>query len=238
MPSLPRHKWLSEREYNRILLYLRRQWSHVGTGNARQNLIVFRLLSGCGLRSCEAAGLQMRNLTGGAEPTLTVPREIAKGKKKTRVIELRWDRYVLRDLLAWRRYRIEVQHANGRSPLICRQVHGIGHPLVPTSAARRWNRFCIEVLGEERGGQVTSHSGRHSYATQAHRKGRTLAELRDALGHASLSTTNRYVGTVASEGLDDLWDVPAAHGPVLDRPPLAKTQRAFQKFCRKKGFAT
>lgn len=55
----------------------------------------------------------------------------------------------------------------------------------------RFRRTC-KVLGPERLESLTVHDGRHSFVSHALAGGRTLAEVRDAAGHASIATTSVY----------------------------------------------
>ena len=56
--------------------------------------------------------------------------------------------------------------------------------------------------------QITIHHGRHSFCSHALGGGRTLAEVRDAAGHANVATTSIYthVGVEDDDGPGDLFD--------------------------------
>jgi integrase len=49
------------------------------------------------------------------------------------------------------------------------------------------------VLGLERLTLLTIHHGRHTFISHALAGGRTLAEVRDAAGHANLTVTSGYL---------------------------------------------
>ena len=49
------------------------------------------------------------------------------------------------------------------------------------------------MLGEGRAEELTVHCGRHSFVSHALAGGKSLAEVRQAAGHASVATTNLYV---------------------------------------------
>jgi integrase/recombinase XerD len=53
-------------------------------------------------------------------------------------------------------------------------------------------RRSSKVLDEDRFESLTAHDGRHSFVSHALAGGRTLAEVRDAAGHASIATTSVY----------------------------------------------
>lgn len=62
-------------------------------------------------------------------------------------------------------------------------------------------------------GTIATHSGRHTFASWALARGRGLVEVRDAVGHASIQTTNLYAHLVHDqEGVGRLFSL----GP--DRP--------------------
>jgi integrase len=48
-------------------------------------------------------------------------------------------------------------------------------------------------LGEDRLRTLTIHHGRHTFISHALAGGRTLAEVRDAAGHANVSITSGYL---------------------------------------------
>ena len=53
-----------------------------------------------------------------------------------------------------------------------------------------------KVLGTERLATLTIHHGRHTFISHALAGGRTLAEVRDAAGHANVSITSGYLHVV------------------------------------------
>ncbi len=57
----------------------------------------------------------------------------------------------------------------------------------------------VAALGPERGRTLTVHSGGHSFVSHALAGGRSLAEVRDAAGRASISTTSIYTHVVVDD---------------------------------------
>ena len=93
------------------------------------------------------------------------------------------------------------EEASGSSHLICStSVQSFGNPLDRMNLSRRFKQ-AIKVLGADCYSSI--HNGRHSFASIALAVGRTLPEVRDALGHRNISTTSVYLhalddGTVGS----------------------------------------
>ena len=65
---------------------------------------------------------------------------------------------------------------------------------------RKRFRTAYEVLGPERLSSLTVHRGRHSYISHVLAGGHTLAEVRDAAGHANVSITSAYLHVAVDEG--------------------------------------
>ena len=58
---------------------------------------------------------------------------------------------------------------------------------------RKRYRTACRVLGKDRLQTLTIHHGRHTFISHALAGGRTLAEVRDAAGHANVSVTSAYL---------------------------------------------
>src|SRR5436305_120491 len=58
---------------------------------------------------------------------------------------------------------------------------------------RKRFRTACRVLGHARLETLTIHHGRHTFISHALAGGRTLAEVRDAAGHCSVSITSAYL---------------------------------------------
>ncbi len=95
---------------------------------------------------------------------------------------------------------------------------GPDHPFVCSvnrhTAGRRLNRHVIrrrfrtacKSLGAARASRLTVHHGRHTFVSHALAGGRTLAEVRDAAGHANVLTTSAYLHvTVDDDAPGDLF---------------------------------
>jgi integrase len=195
MPSFTQYMTLNEIHTVLEDLRLRSIWSV----SSAVNRIIVRLSLGAGLRCMEIVGLNVGDLVlGGSCPVINVRGETAKGGKP-RKVPLFWDRQTLADLANWQRHRTEVMGATRGDPFVCGVCQtNRGGRLIRSMAAKRW-KTAIKCLGTDRVSQLSIHCGRHSFASHAVRAGRTPAELRDALGHANITTTETYLHSIPTE---------------------------------------
>ena len=198
---------LSHEEICAVIDDLRRR--ALRSENSRQNLALFRLLCCCGLRSCEARGLTLGDIAlGGPRPAIRIRAAITKrhaGKSRARIVPLWWDAGTREDLTAWRNCRLK-KRAGPADPFIChQQLDTCGQPCSRKIIEGRW-WSCLRILGDERRSQLSPHCGRHSFCTHAIRGGRSLMEVRDAAGHANISTTSIYLWAIESgDAVPDLF---------------------------------
>ncbi len=167
--------------------------------NARQNLVVFRLATCCGLRASEIAGINLSDLLLETDkPRVRIRKVVGKGSH-ARTVPLWWDRATLECLRRWKAERAK-QCASGSEPALCTQSQqSQGRRLHRNSVRSRFRSAC-RVLGEERLTHLSVHDGRHSFVSLSLAGGRSLAEVRDAAGHSTVATTNVYLHAVADDG--------------------------------------
>ena len=148
---------------------------------------LFALLYGSGLRIAEALALDVRDIPKpGAPPTLRV---LGKGNKQRLVPVLPAVMTALRTLLA--------VHPGG--PAFFAGARGDRlNAAVAQKVLRDFRR--LHGLPEH----ATPHALRHSFATHLLAGGADLRSIQELLGHASLSTTQRYTN-VDSAGLMEVW---------------------------------
>jgi len=212
---------LSRRELAAVIGHLkhpdRRRWV-----NNRMNLALFRLSCCAGLRVSEACGLRLKDVKTGLEkPYIAVRKAVGKGKKARR-IPLWWDLGTLNDLTAWKRERQE-QGGKVDDFFLCSQADGsFGKTLTRGNARRRFIGAC-KALGAERQGEVTIHDGRHSFVSHALAGGRTLAEVKAAAGHGSISVTSIYCHIA----VDDDGSVGRLFAFVANEPTVVMTTPAL-----------
>jgi len=151
---------------------------------------LFTLLYGCGLRIAEALALDVRDAPlPGSEAMLRVT---GKGAKQREVPVLP---VVRQAIAAW------LDHHPRRQPEAPLFVGVRGKRLDPAVAQRTLRTFRrLAGLPEH----ATPHALRHSFATHLLAAGADLRAIQDLLGHAKLSTTQRYTA-VTTERLLEVW---------------------------------
>jgi integrase/recombinase XerC len=147
---------------------------------------LFTLLYGCGLRIDEALGLNISDL-----PRDGFLRVVGKGRKERQVPVL--------DMVntALSQYRTACPYGEEPSrPLFIGEKNG---KRLNQGVAQKAMRDLRRKLGLPE--TATPHALRHSFATHLLQNGANLREIQELLGHASLSTTQRYTDINAEEML-------------------------------------
>jgi integrase/recombinase XerD len=201
-------KNLTRRELAAVLTDVSRKSAR--SPSTRLNLIVFRLAACCGLRASEIACLELGDVRADStRPHLRIRRGAAKGGQ-SRTVPLWWDAGTLEDIKTWQADRA-ASGAGQRAPLIS-----------PLHSRRRFSRHTLRkrfrtacrVLGAERLKTLTIHHGRHTFISHALAGGRTLAEVRDAAGHANVSITSVYLHIAVDDPeVGRLFELPVASRP-------------------------
>ncbi|MGG5810664.1 tyrosine recombinase XerC [Falsiroseomonas sp. CW058] len=157
---------------------------------AARDVALFTLLYGCGLRIGEALALDVKDapLPGGTAAL----RVTGKGGKTRLVPVLPAVRQAIAAWLA--------QHPDRRpdAPLFLGARGGRLDPAIAQRSLRHWRR--LAGLPEH----ATPHALRHSFATHLLGGGADLRAIQELLGHASLSTTQRYT-RVDAAALLETW---------------------------------
>jgi integrase/recombinase XerC len=142
----------------------------------KRDIAILTLLYGCGLRISEALGLSLREAP--RDEVLVV---VGKGRKERHVPVLPAVRAAVAEYLAACPYALTKD-----GPLF---VGARGGPLSPRLVQRQMQTL-RGMLGLAE--TATPHALRHSFATHLLGGGGDLRAIQELLGHASLSTTQRY----------------------------------------------
>lgn len=155
-----------------------------------RDVALFTLLYGCGLRIAEALALDVRDAPQeGSDAALRV---IGKGAKPRLVPVLP---VVRAAIAAWLRLH---PRPTPDAPLFLGVRGGRLDPAVAQRTLRTYRR--LAGLPEH----ATPHALRHSFATHLLAAGADLRAIQELLGHASLSTTQRYTSVDAARLLE-VW---------------------------------
>jgi len=157
-----------------------------------RDVALLTLLYGCGLRISEALGLNVGERPKGDHLIIT-----GKGGKQRMVPVLTPVRTAIDDYLAQCPY-----HLAADDPMF---VGARGRRLHPSVVQKQVKRLRVALgLAET----ATPHALRHSFATHLLSAGGDLRSIQELLGHASLSTTQRYT-QVDTDRLMEVFE--AAH---------------------------
>ncbi|MBW6396429.1 tyrosine recombinase XerC [Roseomonas sp. HJA6] len=157
---------------------------------AARDTALFALLYGAGLRIAEALSLDLRDAPlPGRDTALRI---IGKGSKERLVPVLP----VVREAIAT--YLRQRGAGDPGDPLFLGARGGRLDPAVAQKSLREFRR--LAGLPEH----ATPHALRHSFATHLLGAGADLRSIQELLGHASLSTTQRYTAVDAA-GLLATW---------------------------------
>ena len=185
-PVVEPTKILTRSELLAVLADLKRKAPR--SKNTRLNLVIFRLACCCGLRASEIAQLRAGDVRADTRrPHIRIRRGASKGGKP-RIVPLWWDQGTLEDLAAWELGK------RPDEPFVAslRPGRDAGAIFSRHTLRKRFRTAC-KVLGPERLETLTIHHGRHTFISHALARGRTLAEVRDAAGHANVSITSGYL---------------------------------------------
>lgn len=175
---------------------------------------MLELLYGAGLRAAELVGLDLVGL----DFQRSTVRVLGKGSKE-RIVPFGSK---ARDALeAWLAARPSVVARGGAPDEPAVFLNARGGRLSARSLARRINARTAQIDLARR---VTPHMLRHSFATHLLDGGADLRAIQTMLGHASLSTTQRYT-SVSIEHLRQVYDGAHPLGKEAEPAPGEKRRR-------------
>lgn len=150
--------------------------SELGRLHKERDLLIFEFLYGCGLRVSELVGLNLDDFDR-SEQWIRVR---GKGRKERQVP------YGAKAAGALDKYLAVRSARPGENALLL----GRQGTRLSDRSARAIVKFYARVLGGD--GSLHPHSFRHAYATHLLADGADLRAIQELLGHARLSTTQKY----------------------------------------------
>lgn len=212
----PTQRYIPQRLWGEVLQTISRLPRDTAPERAHYHRIrwIFSVLYGCGLRVSELCTHTMGDFVAQHDPTQSTPRwwleVIGKGGKKRRVPVTR----ELMDELALYRRSHQLSPAPQRyepTPLVLPlRYNGAAQEQRALSRARIYSlvrELCVAAAEQLRArapersdeadllAQVSPHWLRHTAGTHMVENDMDLIEVRDTLGHSSLTTTNQYLHT-------------------------------------------
>lgn len=152
----------------------------------KRNRALFTLLYGCGLRIDEALSLDIADLPRGGFLRVT-----GKGRKERQVPVLK----IVEEMIEEYRVSCPFGEEDGRALFLGSRGKRLNQGVA--QKAMRDLRRALDLPEN-----ATPHALRHSFATHLLQNGANLREIQEMLGHASLSTTQRYTEINAQELLN------------------------------------
>lgn len=162
-------------------------------------------------------------------------REIVKGKEKARRIPLNRDgRNAIGMLVGWQNtYTGNIKPSD---PLFLSRksdAHGNKQPF-QRKQAERILKQAFENAGLT--GRLNTHTLRKSFATRVYNVRRDIVAVQEALGHASIVTTRKYLGVDFGMLRSDVERIAIAAGPENTTPVCRATDEELMAELLKRGY--
>jgi integrase/recombinase XerC len=214
-PKLPKHlpRVPTMEELNGVIDRMatpqsREQQEAPNAGWPARDLVIVELLYGCGMRNAELAGLSLRDVDWANETILLR----GKGRKQRYVPLGEAAAEALRGYLPERASKLEASGKAGETALLINQQArraGLmvgGAPGQVRLTTRSIGRILKQiVLKHGLPEDVHPHTLRHAFGTHLLEEGADLRAIQELLGHARLSTTQRYTQLTTST-MTDVYD--------------------------------
>lgn len=169
---------------------------------------LFEMLYSSGCRVSEMADLKFSDCSSDFKSAVVT----GKGRKDRRVYFEEDARNALAQYLKERRERFPMHERDGAFPIANVFINQRGGPLSPHGIWYIVSRYS-GVEGTNR--QVSPHAFRHTFATQMLNNGADIRMVQEMLGHASISTTQRYTH-VTVERLKEVYNQAFPHSGKKD----------------------
>jgi integrase len=182
--------WLAKHQAQQLL-----KAPDTGTLKGLRDRAVLALLLGCGLRRAEAASLTFDHIQQRDGRWVLV--DLLGKRKKLRSVPMP----------AWTKAAIDeyAAHAGLIKGNVFRPVNKGGRTTGERMTEQAIYNLVIEYAQALGFGRLAPHDLRRTFAKLAHKGGAGLDQIQLSLGHGSIQTTERYLGT------EDLTDAPCDH---------------------------
>jgi integrase/recombinase XerD len=196
--------WLTLNQAERLL-----DLPHPGTARGKRNRTLLALLLGCGLRRQELAGLRIEDIQQ-RDGRWCVVDLAGKGNRLRTVPMPPWAKSAIDDWLA----------AAGFAEGLLLGTVNKGDRITGQGMSAQSIYEAVALYGQQLGAPVAPHDIRRTYAKLAYKGRAPLEQIQISLGHASLQTTERYLGVD-----QDLTDAPCDHlGIRVQSDVIAETK--------------
>jgi integrase len=182
--------WLTLEQTERLLELPSRT-----TNKGRRDRALLALLVGCGLRRQELAGLRVEDIQQ-RDGRWCVVDLAGKGNRIRTVPMPSWAKAAVDDWLA----------AAGYSAGLLLGSVNKGDRITGQGMSAQSIYEVVEAYGKQLGATIAPHDVRRTFAKLAHKGRAPLEQIQISLGHASIQTTERYLGVT-----QDLTDAPCDH---------------------------
>jgi integrase len=182
--------WLTLDQAQRLLALPSRE-----TNKGRRDRALLALLVGCGLRRQELAGLRIEDVQQ-RDGRWCVVDLAGKGNRVRTVPMPPWTKAAIDDWLA---------AAHFPSGLVLGAVNK-GDRITGQGMSAQSIYEVVDRYGKKLGATLAPHDVRRTFAKLAHKGRAPLEQIQLSLGHASIQTTERYLGVA-----QDLQDAPCDH---------------------------
>lgn len=193
--------WLTLDQAERLLELPDRQTNH-----GKRDRALLALLVGCGLRRQELAGLRVEDIQQRDGRWCLV--DIAGKGNRVRTVPMPpWAKAAIDDWLAVARFSVG---------LVLGAVNK-GDRITGQGMSAQSIYEVVDRYGKELGAALAPHDVRRTFAKLAHKGRAPLEQIQISLGHASIQTTERYLGVA-----QDLTDAPCDHLGIRTQPSRAR----------------
>jgi site-specific recombinase XerD len=182
--------WLTLDQAERLL-----ELPDAKTKKGKRDRALLALLMGCGLRRQELAHLRIEDIQQ-RDGRWCIVDLVGKGSRVRTVPIPHWGKAAVDDWLAAARFS---------EGLVLAAVNK-GDRITGQGMSAQSIYEVVEAYGHELGATLVPHDVRRTFAKLAHKGRAPLEQIQIALGHASIQTTERYLGVE-----QDLTDAPCDH---------------------------